>query len=199
MAEGTNENANADLNKDGSQVITDPANKQEKGSEDPEGQNGAKYTDEDVDKLINRKFAEWQKKQDKAVSEAQKLATMNEQEKADYKSAQLQKQLDELLAEKTKNELCATAREMLSDQEITVSDDLLTLLVGKDADTTKAAVDSFSELFKSEVKKAVTDALKGGSPRAGSSSGSVTKEDILKVKDRAERQKLINEHMDLFR
>ena len=199
MAEGTNENANADLNKDGSQVITDPANKQEKGSEDPEGQNGAKYTDEDVDKLINRKFAEWQKKQDKAVSEAQKLATMNEQEKADYKSSQLQKQLDELLAEKTKNELCATAREMLSDQEITVSDDLLTLLVGKDADTTKAAVDSFSELFKSEVKKAVTDALKGGSPRAGSSSGSVTKEDILKVKDRAERQKLINEHMDLFR
>lgn len=159
----------------------------------------AKYTDEDVDKLINRKFAEWQKKQDKAVSEAQKLATMNEQEKVDYKSSQLQKQLDELLAEKTKNELCATARKMLSDQEITVSDDLLTLLVGKDADTTKAAVDSFSELFKSEVKKAVTDALKGGSPKAGSSSGSVTKEDILKVKDRAERQKLINEHMDLFR
>ena len=31
------------------------------------------YTDEDVDKLINRKFAEWQAKKDQEINEAQNL------------------------------------------------------------------------------------------------------------------------------
>lgn len=56
-----------------------------KAKEKEDQASGAKYTDEDVDKLINRKFAEWQKKQEKAVDEAKRLAEMNEQEKTDYK------------------------------------------------------------------------------------------------------------------
>ena len=52
---------------------------------------GAKYTDADVDEILNRKFAEWQKKQQKAVDEAQKLATMNATQKAEYERDQLKK------------------------------------------------------------------------------------------------------------
>ena len=46
----------------------------------PESQ--LKYTDADVDKLINQKFAEWQKKQEKQTSEAERLGRMTAEEKA---------------------------------------------------------------------------------------------------------------------
>ena len=39
-------------------------------------QQEAKYTDDDVNRLIERKFAEWQKKQEKKVSEAERLGKM---------------------------------------------------------------------------------------------------------------------------
>ena len=48
------------------------------------------------------------------------------------------------------------------------------------------------------VKWAVKDALKGNPPKKTSEPASITKEQIMKVKDPLERQKLINEHMDLF-
>ena len=44
----------------------------------------AKYTDEDVDKILNKKFAEWQKNQEKKVSEAERLSKMTAEEKATF-------------------------------------------------------------------------------------------------------------------
>lgn len=41
-----------------------------------------KYSDEDLDRIISEKFAKWQKKKEEEISEAEKLANMNEAEKA---------------------------------------------------------------------------------------------------------------------
>ena len=38
-----------------------------------------KYSDKEVDELINKKFAKWQKDQEKKITEAAKLAEMNAQ------------------------------------------------------------------------------------------------------------------------
>lgn len=158
-----------------------------------------KYTDADVDKLINKKFAEWQKKKETEITEAKRLAEMSESEKAEHERGKLQKQLDELLAEKSKSEMTKTARSILSEKGINVSDDLLSLLVNSDAEKTKKAIDSFANLFEKEVQRQVKEALKTPTPRKNTSSGSkVTKEDIMKIKDRKERQRLINENMSLF-
>ena len=43
-----------------------------------------KYTDEDLDRIISDRLARWQKEQDKKISEAEKLAKMDAQEKAEY-------------------------------------------------------------------------------------------------------------------
>ena len=72
------------------------------------------------------------------------------------------------------------------------------MLVGDDAETTKANVEAFSKMFKAAVLNAVKNANKKQSPKAGAASG-LTKADILKVANRTERQKLINENMDLFK
>lgn len=160
-----------------------------------------KYTDEDVDNIINRKFAEWEKKQQKALekkSEAEKLKEMNAQQKADYEREQLEKKVEELMKKEALSQMSRSARGMLQEKGINVSDQLLSMLISEDADTTKASVDSFISLFQAEVGKAVKEALKGETPKTGGASG-MTKEQIMAVTNRAERQRLIKENINLFR
>lgn len=157
------------------------------------------YTDEDIDRIIAARFKRWQEQKDKEISEAKKLADMNAQQRAEHERDELQKELDALKGEKARSELIREARKTLSTGGINVEDELLAMLVGSDAESTKASVESFSKLFKAAVDAAVKDALKGGAPKGGAPSGGLTKDQILAVKDRAERQRLINENMDIFR
>lgn len=158
-----------------------------------------KYTDSDVDKILDKKFAEWQKKQQKAVDEAQKLATMNATQKAEYERDQLQKELAELKRVSALSEMSKAARKMLSDKGITISDELLTVMVAEEAETTKAAVDSFAQMFTEAVEAAVKERLKGESPKKGSGGlPNMTKEQIRAIKDPELRQQKIAEHKELF-
>lgn len=158
----------------------------------------AKYTDEDMNKLINKKFAEWQEKKEKELTEAKKLAEMNAQERAEHERDEMKRQLETLMKQQSLTEMTKTARAMLTEKEINVSDDLLSMLVSEDADKTKSTIDSFVELFQGAVKNAVANALKGNIPKTGAPSGT-TKEQIMAVKDRAERQRLIRENIELFK
>lgn len=168
-------------------------------SADEQAKPEAKYTDADIDRIINAKFAEWQKKKDKEITEAQKLAAMNATQKAEYERDQLQKQLDELKKANARSEMAKTARQRLAEEKIAVSDDLLNTLITDDADTTKANIDSFAKMFNSAVQEAVKTALKGNVPQVGEVSDNVTKASIMAIQDRATRQKMIAEHMDLFK
>ena len=159
-----------------------------------------KYTDEDLDRIIQEKKAKWDKQAKEAEEEAKKLAKMNAQQKAEHERDKLQKELDKLRSEKARADMAKEARRMCADANINVSDDILSSIITSDADTTKEAVESFIELFKSEVEKAVKEALKGNSVKRGTSpNGGLTKEDIMKVADSVERQRLIRENMDLFK
>lgn len=157
----------------------------------------AKYTDEDVDKLINRKFAEWQKQQDKKVSEAEKLGRMSEEEKTAERIRQLEEKLAKADRREARAAMTKQARAILQDANINVNDELLSNLIADDADTTKASVNSFITLFKGAVEKAVKEAYKGETPRKGAAP-TLTKEQILKIENRAERQRLMAENAHLF-
>ena len=73
-------------------------------------------------------------------------------------------------------------------------------LVAEDADGTKKAVEAFATMYKEAVKNAVKEALKGNPPKAGNGGNkpTMTKEQILAVKNPSERQKLIAENITLF-
>ena len=58
-------------------------------------------------------------------------------------------------------------------------------------------MDDFAAIFKTEVDKAVKAKLGGEPPKVGGTK-SLTKDDILAVENREERQKLIAEHLELF-
>lgn len=163
------------------------------------GEPQKKYTDADVDKIINRKFAEWEKKQQAKVDEATKLAEMNAQEKAEYKANQLEAELNRLKEKDTLAEMSKTARKMLAEEEINIPDELLSHLVSTDAEDTKNTVQAFAKLFKDAVQDAIKTKYKGEPPRKGTGGKSnMTKDQIMSVKDPIERQKLIAENMELF-
>lgn len=144
----------------GGEGVLDENGQQEEESE-------KKYSDEDVDKLIKRKFAEWEKKKQKEEDEAKKLAKMNAQEKADYKNRQLEDRIAELEREKTLSSMKDEARKMLSEKNINISDELLAFMVTSDAEKTKMAVDSFAELFNAAVNEAIKSKARQSVPKEG--------------------------------
>ena len=157
----------------------------------------AKYTDEDLDRIINQKFAAWQKQQEKKVSEAERLSKMTAEEKANERIKQLEERLAAADKEKAVSAMTKQARAILSDKGIHVDDTLLSNLIADDADATKANCENFISLFTAAVEKAVKEKVKGDTPKTGTSAG-ITKEQILKIQNRAERQRLMAEHKDLF-
>ncbi len=179
----------------------DARNKDKTGGDDPEPPDpkpAAKYSDEDFDRMFNQKFAKMMEKHEKEMAEATRLAEMNAQERAEHENKKLQEQVQELMRKEAIAEMSKSARAMLREKKISIGDNLLGVLISEDADQTKKSVEEFISLFQEAVNKAVKDALKGEPPKAGGAS-KLTKEQILAVKDRTERQRLIQENMHLFR
>lgn len=157
-----------------------------------------KYTDADVDEIVSKRLAKWEKQQAAKVEEAAKLAEMNAQQKAEYERDKVQKELDEYKRRDTVNAMVAESRRQLSEQGIAVSDDILARLVGETAEETKASVDAFSTAFTAAVEDAVKKQLAGKAPAAGVATKTMTKEEILAIKDPITRQTAIRDNIGLF-
>lgn len=157
-----------------------------------------KYTDADVDEIVSKRLAKWEKQQAAKVEEAAKLAEMNAQQKAEYERDKVQKELDEYKRRDTVNAMVAESRRQLSEQGIAVSDDILVRLVGETAEETKASVDAFSTAFTAAVEDAVKKQLAGKAPAAGVATKTMTKEEILAIKDPITRQAAIRDNIGLF-
>lgn len=152
-----------------------------------------------VNTAVTKAQEKWQALTDDKLSEAEKLAKMTKEEKAEYKNRKLEKELADLKRQNSLSEMSKTARKMLADEEINIPDELLAHLVSESAEDTKTAVEAFAKMYKDAVQAAVKDVLKGNAPKGGSGGkGAVTKEQILAVSNPIERQRLIAENIALF-
>ena len=181
---------------DGEGANKDAATTQTEPKQDNKQQ--PKYTDADVDEIVSKRLAKWEKQQAAKVEEAAKLAEMNAQQKAEYERDKVQKELDEYKRRDTVNAMVAESRRQLSEQGIAVSDDILARLVGETAEETKASVDAFSAAFTAAVEDAVKKQLAGKAPAAGVATKTMTKEEILAIKDPIARQAAIRDNIGLF-
>lgn len=144
------------------------------GKESPKPE--AKYTDEDVDRIVKNRLAREREQAKKEKEEAEKLAEMNATQKAEYERDQLKKELDELKRKDALSEMTKVARKMLSEKDINAPDELLAMMVTTDAQETKTAIDAFSKLYKEAVEAGVKARLRGEPPRAGSAPSSPVSE-----------------------
>lgn len=147
------------------------------------------FTQNDIDKIISKKFAQWQKKNDeekRELEEAEKLKRMSENER---QQAEMKKQIDEF--NKMKAEM---AREKLSNQVVKelASRELPIeyaeyLMVDGDAEATMERLTVFEEKYKTDIKamvdKQVQARLKGEVPKSSAveAKGEFTAEDIKKM------------------
>lgn len=152
-----------------------------------------------IDTAVSNAQKKWKDLHDDKLSEAEKLAKMTNEEKAAYRMSQMEKELNAFKEKDTLAEMSKTARKMLSEEDINIPDELLSHLVSTDAEDTKNTVQAFAKLFKDAVQDAVKDKLKGNPPKRGTGGkGTVTREQILAIKNPSERQRMIAEHMELF-
>lgn len=169
-------------------------NANEQGGKDDSSNNQKVFTEEELNAIIDKRYARWQAQANKQANQAQKYQQLT----SDEKVKELEKQIQELNHKQAKSEMMKTARNDLREKQIDLDDDLLDILiVSDDAVKTKANIDKFAQLFEKAVESRVKNTLKGNAPKV--KTGNITKEDIMKVKDRKERQRLIKENIDLFK
>lgn len=118
-----------------------------------------KYTDAEVNDIIDKKFAKWKATQEKEQSEAKKLAKMSADEKIEYENQQLKNEIAELKRTQALNEMSKVARGLLAEEQITVSDALLARLIDEDAEVTKETVSEFIKMYQADLETAVNARL----------------------------------------
>lgn len=99
---------------------------------------------------------------DAKASEAEKLAKMNKEEKAQYLHQKREKELADKEAAITRRELAAEAKVSLADKGLPV--ELAEVLNYSDADACRASIEAVEAAFQKAVEKSVDDRLKGGKP-----------------------------------
>lgn len=135
-----------------------------------------KYTDKDVDAIVNKRFAKWKTEQEQAVKsakeEAEKLAKMNAEQKQNYEIEKLQKENEKLKQEAAKVELSRSATGILAEKGIEATQDVLDFVVGNDADDTNAKIDKLVKIVEYQLKKAEIARATGTTPKTMTNSGS---------------------------
>ena len=175
-----------------------------KEPEQEEKQSKYKYTDEDVDQIVQDKKAKWQKQQEDRIAkleEAAKLEKMNETEKDKYTIEKLEKEIADYKKKENLSAMAKVAKNMLLDEGIKATDLIIDRLISEDAETTKESVSAFAELYKKNVEEGIQEALKGKSfdvKTTSTKNSSVTKKEILGIKDPVRRRELIEANRELF-
>lgn len=129
------------------------------------GSNQSEF-DRRVQKAVNTAVTnakeKWQALTDDKLSEAEKLAKMTKEEKAQYMQKKKEKELSDREAAVTRNELMAEAKNSLSDEGLPT--ELAEVLNYTDADACKKSMETVKKAFQTAVEKAVNEKLQGGKP-----------------------------------
>src|SRR5690625_3719388 len=193
---GSADQANDDDNKDDQQ----DDQKDDKDKDDKSKDDEPKFTQKQLDDIVKDRIKRAEQDKQEAIKEAEKLAKMTADQKREYELEKLQRENEELKQAQTRYELGKEATKILSDSGIVATDEILEFVVREDAETTSAAVKAFSDLVDKVSDDRMKEKLKGTSPKKQQGvPGAKTKEDILAIKDGAERIKAIQDNPQLFK
>nr|DAP66054.1 MAG TPA: capsid scaffolding protein [Caudoviricetes sp.] len=125
-------------------------------------QDEKKYTDAEVDAIIDKKFAKWKSELEAKENEAKKLAKMNADEKQKYQLEQREQELANREQAIARKELTAEAKAMLSERGLPV--ELVSVVDLSNAEAVTESVASIQKTWEDAVQKGVSDRMKGSAP-----------------------------------
>lgn len=126
-----------------------------------------------VNTAVTKAQEKWQALADDKLSEAEKLAKMTKEEKAQYMQQKREKELTDREAAITRKELMAEAKNNLASDGL--PQELAEVLDYSDADTCKKSTEKVKEVFQRAVETAVEEKLKGGKPPKKAPGGDAQK------------------------
>lgn len=133
--------------------------------------------DRRVQKALGTAKEKWTALMDDKLSEADKLAKMNKEEKAEYLRQKQEKELKDREAAITRRELMAEAKNTLAEKKLPVG--LAEVLNYADADSCNKSIEAVEKAFQEAVEMRVQEQLKGGVPPKKAPQGmSFTKEQV---------------------
>lgn len=145
-----------------------------KNSDGADGQKSEKtFTQADVDKMIRKEQAKWKRQQEKAISEAQRLAGLTAEERAAEEAKTREENLTKREAEITRRELRAQALSDLAEQQMPA--ELADLLDYSDADACAESIKKIRGVWQKAVQKGVEARVKGSAPKTGSGKNTAPK------------------------
>lgn len=141
---------------------TQPTQTEVKEPEAPkQADEGKKYTDEDVNRIIDAKWKKWEERQAKKQAEAKKLEGLSDVEKAEKLRKQAEDHANELQAELDKVQMRQTTSKMLSEASLPVSDSIISMITTGEAETTKQNVDALVAYGKQIAEVVKREYLRG--------------------------------------
>jgi hypothetical protein len=191
------------------QFFADPAGEPDNGDNDNENDSvdttndnqdnepELKYSDDDVDRIVNEKYAKFAAKKQKEVDEAKKLAKMSKDDKQKFEMDKLKSETQEAQNELAKYQMRDTAKQMILDGGAAPTDEMIDLVTSSDAETTKANVNKALNFAKA-IREQVTKELSQGTTPRTVGSPTLSKQEIMKIQDPIKRQQAIKENLGLF-
>lgn len=123
----------------------------------------------EMDRLLGEQKSKWETdfktKLDEAKTEAEKLAKMNAEQKAEYERTKRDEDLVKRESEITRRELRATALEALAEKGLPKQ--LADILTYADAESTNKSIEAVEKAFRESVESGINERLKGDTPKSG--------------------------------
>ncbi len=141
-----------------------------------DSENQAEF-DKRIAKALETSRTKWEKETENKLKEAEKLAKMNAEEKAEHERQKKAKELEDRELALNKKELVLGAKEILQDKGLPL--ELVDMLDYKDAESCNKSIASLETAFNNAVEMEVKERLKGESPRGGQPNSEETDPFIL--------------------
>ena len=150
------------------------------------------FTQEELDKILNKKFAQWQKKTEEAKAEAERKAKLTEAEKL----AEERKEFEAMKKQFEYEQRVNSTSKVLASNNLPIQ--FADFLIAENDEATTQRVDLFKNAFNEALEKAISERLKGRTPKISANKNiEVTKEQFNKM-DLVQRQKLFVENRELY-
>lgn len=141
-----------------------------------------KYTDEDVDKIIAKRLDRWQKDQEAKQKEAERLAAMSAEERANEEIKKLKAQIKTYEQAETRHAMATQVEKELKEANLAASTDMVNMLVRDTAEETQAAIKTFVASMEAMQKQWDVERSKG-KPKPAATATSLDVNSKLPTKD----------------
>ena len=164
---------------------------------EPQKQQEKLFTQEEVNNIVEKRLNKEKNKWKNEVDQAKRLAEMSAEDRAREQFKMEKAEFERQRAEFERERLLVQTQRELSTKNIPV--EFADMLVKEDAESTKAAIDTFASLYNQSVEKGVSNKMKGRPPKTKQTpSDGLDRAAFMKL-SLAEQQKMAKENPDRYK